>query len=595
MAKVKPWAYLAAGLVGVSARVYFHWQGPSTTREYGTPGIYKRQESIKRLKRGEFDILVIGGGAVGAGVALEASSRGLKCALIDKGDFAGQTSSKSTKLLHGGVRYLEQVSKGKNMRENLHLVTEALRERTILVRVAPQMNSYVPMVVPVSSMWEMCYYAAGLWTYHIIAKTAGLFSGLSRERFPAPYLLSSTGLKSVLPSLHKDFLGGIVYYDGQMNDSRLCLTVLLTAASAGYIPDHTQAYIANYCVCEELLNSTGRISGAIVRDLVTNEVFPVTARVVINCTGPFSDSVRRLAGLPVEDRIVPAKGSHIILGKEYTQNGLGLLVPKTSDGRLLFLLPWHGHTLAGTTDQPADLTSTPAMSSTEQDFMLEELGKYLGKPASELKSDVLGSFSGLRPLVKANKAGETKELARSHEIELLGNGLISVMGGKWTTFRSMGKEAVDLAVERFGLEPRYSSRTEDLRLIGYTQQAETSRSDLVARYGVTPNTAERLVQDYGAQASQVLQVSPSHNTPLTSTDTYLESEIIYAVQREFALKPLDILCRRLRLGLENQPAAKKVLPRVVSVMKGELGWSDAQAQQELNEAMQELEQYGSFQ
>ena len=587
-------AYLAAGLLGASARVYFQWQVPNTTREYGVPILPKRQESMQRLKRGEFDILVIGGGAVGAGVALEAASRGLKCAVIDKGDFAGQTSSKSTKLLHGGVRYLEQAAQGKNVVENLHLITEALRERSILVRGAPQMCTYIPLIVPLTSLWECCYYYIGLWTYHLIAKGAGLVSGLAGERIPPPYALSSSSLKSTFPSLKREFVGGVVYYDGQMNDSRLCLTALLTAASKNYMQGQIPAYIANYCVCEELMDNHGRICGAVVRDLTTNERFPVSARVVINCTGPFSDSIRHISGLKVTDRIVPAQGSHLILAGHYTAAGSGLLIPKTKDGRLLFLLPWHGHTLAGTTDQPAALTTTPAMSSQEQQFMLEELGRYLGKTASQLQPDVLGSFSGLRPLVRAEVSGDTKELARSHEIELLRNGLISVMGGKWTTFRAMGKEAVDLAVERFGLEPEYISRTDDLRLIGYVQDSQTYALSLASGHNIPHHIAQRLVEDYGTRAEAVLAESPEHNKQLIEGENYLESEVIYAVRQEFALRPLDVLCRRLRLGMENQQAAQKAVLRVVALMGRELGWSAEQMKQETALAASELAQFATF-
>lgn len=594
MASGKAWAYLAAGLLGASARVYFQWQVPNTTREYGVPILPKRQESIQRLKRGEFDILVIGGGAVGAGVALEAASRGLKCAVIDKGDFAGQTSSKSTKLLHGGVRYLEQAAQGKNVVENLHLITEALRERSILVRGAPQMCTYIPLVVPLTSLWECCYYYIGLWTYHLIAKGAGLVSGLAGERIPAPYALTSSSLKSAFPSLKREFVGGVVYFDGQMNDSRLCLTALLTAASKNYMKGQSPAYIANYCVCEELMDNQGRICGAVVRDLTTNERFPVSARVVINCTGPFSDSIRHKSGVKVTDRIVPAQGSHLILAGHYTAAGSGLLIPKTKDGRLLFLLPWHGHTLAGTTDQPAELTSAPAMSSQEQQFMLEELGRYLGKTAAQLQPDVLGSFSGLRPLVRAELGGDTKELARTHEIELLRNGLISVMGGKWTTFRAMGKEAIDLAVERFGLEPEYSSRTDDLRLIGYVQDSLTYAQSLASGHNIPHNIAKRLVEDYGTRAEAVLAESPEHNKQLIEGENYLESEVIYAVRREFALRPLDVLCRRLRLGMENQQAAQKAVLRVIALMGRELGWSAEQMQQETALAASDLAQFATF-
>ena len=595
MAKRAAWAYLAAGLVGVSARLFLQWQAPSGAREYGPPVLPKRQESIQRLKRGEFDILIIGGGAVGAGVALEAASRGLKCALIDKGDFAGQTSSKSTKLLHGGVRYLEQAAQGKNVLENLHLITEALRERSILVRSAPQMCTYIPLVVPLNSLWQCCYYYLGLWTYHLIAKGAGLVSGLAREPIPTPYALTSSGLKSVFPALKREFMGGVVYFDGQMNDSRLCLTVLLTAGSKDYMQGQSPACIANYCACEALMDNTGRICGAVVRDLVTNESFQVSARVVINCTGPFSDSIRHFSGLNVADRIVPAKGSHLIMASHYTAGGAGLLIPKTKDGRLLFLLPWHGHTLAGTTDQPAVLTPTPSMSAQEQQFMLEELGLYLGKTVAELQPDVLGSFSGLRPLVRAGLGGDTKELARSHEIELMGNGLMSVMGGKWTTFRSMGKEAVDLAVERFGLEPVYTSRTDDLHLIGYTQDSQSYQHSLCTEYHLPTHTAKRLVEDYGTRAEAVLKETPDHNKPLIEGENYLESEVIYAVRREFALKPLDVLCRRLRLGIENQKVAQKAVLRVIALMGEELGWSAERMQQERAAAVSDLAQFATFQ
>lgn len=329
--------WVASIVAGSSLRIFIYQNEPKTIREYNEPKIQTRLENLKALKQKEFDILVIGGGATGAGVALEAATRGLKCGLIEQGDFASQTSSKSTKLLHGGVRYLEKVAQGEDIIGNLQLVSEALRERNILIKAAPHMNSWLPISVPVDSYFALFYYYFGLWVYHGIALVQNYLSGFASAELPSPKItFNSEGLISGLRPIFK---GSTIYYDGQMNDSRLCLEVLLTASSQRYIKGMVPANIANYCRASSFIVNQGFIIGVNAEDVITGEKFIIKAKAIINCTGPYSDILRKKANANSTERIVPGKGSHFMLPGSYTANGIGLLIPKTKDGRVLFLLP----------------------------------------------------------------------------------------------------------------------------------------------------------------------------------------------------------------------------------------------------------------
>ncbi|CAG9328153.1 unnamed protein product [Blepharisma stoltei] len=582
------WKWVGALAAGSGLRFLIYGTEPKTTREYTLPTLSTRQENIKALKYKEYDILVIGGGATGAGIALEAASRGLSCGLIERGDFASQTSSKSTKLLHGGVRYLEKAVKGENIYENLLLVSEALKERDILINSAPHMNKWLAISVPTDSYFWLLYYWVGLWVYHFIAYIQNCYTGNASTELPRPGI--SFESQTLIPRLKSKFKGSTIYYDGQMNDTRLCLEVLLTASSKGYIKGMVQANIANYCKAVSFIKKQGLIVGVRAEDLITGEQFDIKAKVVMNCTGVFSDSIRKSAGQRDSDRIVPAKGSHFLLPSSYTPNGYGLLIPKTTDGRVLFLLPWEGYTIAGTTDEKGTATVHSFMLSHEKQFLAQELSRFLNKTPEEISNDIKGSFSGERPLVKS-KDEKTSSILRTHSVEVSLNGLISVMGGKWTTFRAMAENAVDVAVERFGLPAKYISRTRDMKLIGSQINIEELQSKLIKEYKISEEQAKYLVKEYGRRSEDVLKVG--RNEQLIEGHPFTIGEIVYSTRSEYAEKPIDIIARRMRLALLDVKSAIKALDIVINEMGNELKWSKSKREQEYKTAVMELTQFFS--
>lgn len=574
---------LLAGTAGAGLRVYFYNLEEQNSREYFSPRIRQREENLESMKKNEYDILVIGGGATGASVALEASLRGLSCALIEEGDFAGQTSSKSTKLLHGGVRYLDKAVHGKAVRENLELVSEALKERTVFMRNAPHLTSWIGLGVPSESPLQLGYFYTGLWMYHILAKLQLYFVGLGHCKIPRPSFTFEP--RKVIPKLEDFYSGCVIYYDGQMNDSRLCLEILLTATSENYVKGMVPAHVANHVSFVDHIKKQGFIVGAKARNNLTGEEFEIKAKSVINCTGPFADKVRKLALESSVDRIVPGKGSHIVLPASYAPNGKGMLIPETEDGRMVFLIPWEGKTLVGTTDTKGSLSKSNFISDEEKEFLVRELFKYYAKPPSGIRDDILASFSGERPLVK-QKAQETSELSRKHVIEVFTNGLISVLGGKWTIARHMGEEAVETAVSRFGLTPEYKSRSFDCLLIGGHQ---VNYQELAAKYGVSEELALRLYRHYGSRTEKVLQIGNFEE--VVRDHPFIKSEVLYAIREEYARTPMDVIAGRLNICFINQQLAKGALIGINEVMGDELNWSKEEKQQKYKEAYRILYQY----
>lgn len=534
-----------------------------------------REENLESMKKEVYDIFIIGGGATGAGVALEASTRGLKSCLIDKGDFAGQTSSKSTKLLHGGVRYLDKAVHGEEVSANLNLVLEGLRERSIILKSAPYMTSWVGLAVPCTSYFDLIYFYCGLLAYHMMAFTQSFYG----PHIPWPYLTLN---KMIIPHLKNEFKGSVVYYDGQMNDCRLCIEALLTSATEEYISNSVPCHIANYVEFIDFTWEEGKISGAKVKDLETGNVFEVKSKVVVNCTGPFSDRIRLLGGLK-EKRIVPGKGSHVILPSNYAPLSTGMLIPKTKDGRVLFLVPWEGHTILGTTDELGEVTETSTISDLERKFLVEELSKYISITPYKINNDILGSFSGERPLVKGT-GGNTSSLLRTHEVELAESGLVSVLGGKWTTFRAMGEETIDKVTENFGFHNAQKSVTRNLVLL---RNKEIKKFDQKLRMHrcLNEETSSYLLKHYGSHAQIVFDLG---DKKLTNNLPFIEGEVRYAVKHEYALHPIDVVARRIRLALINYKSCKFVLKKVTRIMAEELNWTDAKKQIEYEKSLELL-------
>src|SRR3954470_579807 len=384
-----------------------------------------RAENYARIRShtGAWDMVVIGGGATGAGVAVDASSRGYAVLLLEQSDFGKGTSSRSTKLVHGGVRYLEQ--------GNISLVMEALKERGILRQNAPHLVSNLPFVVPNYDWWETPFYGIGLKVYNLLA---------GKYAFGDSSILSREEPLRRLPTIRTDGLrGGVVYYDGQFDDSRLLINLVQTAAEQG-------ATLLNYAPVTALTKAAdGSVDGVTARDAESGRELHAGGRVVINATGPFADSVRRLADPNAPALIAPSQGIHLVFNRSFLPGDSAIMVPHTRDGRVMFAIPWHGHTVVGTTDTPIAVAMLePTAQSKEIDFILETASDYLAKRPT--RADILSVFTGIRPLVKSSDILNTAALSRDHTIEVSSSGMLTIAGGKWTTYRHMAEDAVDHAV-----------------------------------------------------------------------------------------------------------------------------------------------------
>jgi glycerol-3-phosphate dehydrogenase len=526
-----------------------------------------REAHLEKLRSTAFDILVIGGGATGSGVALDAASRGLKVALVERDDFASGTSSRSTKLIHGGVRYLEKAVKQFD-RTQFNLVRDALKERAILIRLAPHLAHPLPLVTPLYNMMEVPYYMTGLKMYDWLAGKANLH--------PSRYVDAAEALRR-FPMLKPEGLrGGVIYYDGQFDDARMNVMIALTAAEQG-------ATVANHLAVTGLLKSSGKLSGAAVMDQLTGERWEIAARIIINATGPFVDTIRRLDDPEATPMLKVSSGAHIILDSRFSPPDTGLLIPQTEDGRVLFLLPWLGHTLVGTTDNPAVLEDHPKAQEAEIAYILRHIHKYFAIPVS--RADVKAAWSGLRPLVSDPNAADTAQLSRDHVINISPSGLLTIAGGKWTTYRKMALDTVSEAVTLGNLKPKQESQTEHLKLAGAMGYRADGAAALVRDYGLEAPVARYLNQAYGDRAEAVASLAKDgYGARLAAGHSYLEAEVIHGARAEAARTTVDILARRTRLGFLDSEATYKAIARVSQLLADELGWSSERRQQDIAEA-----------
>ena len=495
-----------------------------------------RAEMLQRLRDAPagWDVLVIGGGASGLATAVEAAARGHRTALVEQGDFAQATSSRSTKLIHGGIRYLQQ--------GRLSLVRESLRERGHLLNNAPQLVHRLPFILPLYAWWERPFYGVGLKLYDQLAGDLGIGSAkhLSRDetlsRMPG---LASAGLR-----------GGILYHDGQFDDARLAITLAQTVADLDGV-------VVNYVKVVSLLKQNDHVAGAMVRDVESGDEFEVRARIVVNATGVFSDEVRRLDDRAAPELLTMSQGAHIVLDKSFLPGGCALIIPRTSDGRVFFAIPWHDRVLLGTTDTVvAEAVLEPRPLRMEIEFLLAHAARYLARaPAA---ADILSAFAGLRPLVKGG-VGKTSKLSRSHQVVVAPSGLVSLIGGKWTTSRLMAEDTVNQAATVGGLEAR-PSPTKTLRLHGWRAAGDGN-----------PETAE-----YGADATELLAVCESVGEKLLHPRLPCGiGQVHWAVRQEMARTVEDVLSRRLRALMLDAQAAMDMAPQVARIMAAELGRDEA--------------------
>ncbi|HBG04305.1 MAG: glycerol-3-phosphate dehydrogenase [Geobacteraceae bacterium GWC2_58_44] len=521
----------------------------------------------KLMKGNTFDLLVIGGGATGCGIALDAASRGLQVALAEQGDFACGTSGRSTKLLHGGVRYLEAALLHFD-RVQFNLVRDALHERGVLLGIAPHLCRRLTLATPLYSCAEVPYVFAGLKIYDLLAGSAGLGSSrfLGRAEMLARFpMLKGEGLK-----------GGVLYYDGQFNDARMNLALALTAIGEG-------AAVANHLEVVGFLNRDGRINGARVRERFSGRQWEIRARCVVNACGPSADRLRLMDDPDAAPLLQVSSGIHIVLPRRFAPpDGAGITIPRTEDGRVLFILPWLGGCLVGTTDEPASPCANPAVTEHDVDYLLRHVGRYfdLGLDRCEIRA----AWAGLRPLVRDLSAADTAKLARDHVISRSPSGLITIAGGKWTTYRKMALDTVDYAVRVAGLAPARQCRTDRIILWGGEGFRPDAAPALASEYGISPESAWHLHRSYGDQAPRVAELcsGPFHE-PLLPGHPYLKGELLYALRREFALQPADFLVRRIPLALLDNRGARAAAPFVLETMARELGWDEGRLAKERQE------------
>jgi len=519
-----------------------------------------RTESTVKLKNEQFDICIIGGGASGAGCALDAVLRGYKVALIDKNDFAAETSSRSTKLIHGGVRYLEQAFKNLDFAQ-LKQVRHGLEERHIVLNNAPHLARPLALMTPVSSWIEGLYFSIGLRMYDWFA---------TNDTLPKSKWLKKEQVLSKIPTLNKTKLhSAVMYYDGQLDDARYCLALAQSASEAG-------AAVANYIeVTGFEKDNAGKINGVKITDTLTAKQFSIKSKLVINCTGPFSDKIRHFANANLPGRIRPSKGVHVVLPYEVLNSDHAMLIPKTPDGRVVFAIPFEGSMLLGTTDtESTDVDNEATLNKNEVDYLINTLNPYLANKIDVSK--IKAGFGGLRPLLSADPNKSTKTLLRDHEIEIDAiSGLISLLGGKWTTYRLMAKDTIDQADIIF--EQENTCLTAGHRLVGGANYDFNSWKFLVKDFNLSDDISQHLIKKYGSRASDVAKLISTNSdlkNRLHPKYPYIKAEVVYTVRNEMAVTPRDVLARRIRFEITDWEATLQVLPVVAELMAAELSWSN---------------------
>lgn len=505
----------------------------------------KRSEHIANLEaKKEFDICIIGGGATGLGIAVDAASRGCKTILLEKYDFAKGTSSRSTKLVHGGIRYLQQ--------GNIKLVMEALKERGLLRKNAPHLVKNQSFVIPNYKWWENPFYGIGLKVYDWMAGSLGLG--------PSEFLSKEETLR-LAPNLDEDGLrGGVLYHDGQFDDARLAIHLAMTAADYN-------AVVLNYMSVEELMKTEGIVCGVKAKDELSGNEYEINSKVVINATGIFSDIISKMDDATAEPVISHSQGIHLVFDKEFLPSDTAIMIPRTDDGRVLFAVPWHSKVIVGTTDTPVSNASIePVAMESEIDFVMKHIARYLHKDPA--LNDVRSVFAGLRPLVKSNSK-ITSAISRDHHITISASELISITGGKWTTYRKMAEDVMEIAIHKAGFHDK-ECVTKDLHIHGFDKQ---------------PNYTDQLYY-FGSDAEgikSIIKNKPGSSALIHPSLPYLKAEITWAVQNEMCMTLEDALARRTRALLLDAKAAIESASPVAEIMAKEMGKDDAWIKKQVEE------------
>ncbi|SCU85195.1 LAME_0D00474g1_1 [Lachancea meyersii CBS 8951] len=594
------------------------------------PALPDRAELLDKMaKTEEFDVLIIGGGATGTGAAVDGATRGLNVALVEMNDFASGTSSKSTKMAHGGVRYLEKAF-WELSKAQLDLVIEALNERGHMLETAPHLCKVLPIMIPVYNYWQVPYFYMGCKMYDLFAGSQNLKSS---------YMMSAKRASEVAPMLDASVLkAGLVYHDGSFNDSRMNTALAVTAIERG-------ATVLNYVEITKLVKNkeTGRVEGAMARDRETGKEFSIKAKVVVNATGPFSDRILQMDnskdGLPRNDltqyaneghdsigsrvavsnprMVVPSAGVHIVLPAFYCPKEIGLLDAKTSDGRVMFFLPWQGKVLAGTTDIPMkQVPENPTATEADIQDILKELQHYIKFPVK--RDDVLSAWAGIRPLVRdprklkeGDDVSSTQGLVRNHLLFTSDNGLVTIAGGKWTTYREMAEQTIDEVVKvgHFQAKPCI---TKKIRLAGGEGWDPNFVALLAQKYHLSSKMAEHLANNYGTRAPiicEMFKIDEKNQLPITfggreNVTVYRNvnfdcfrypftiGELKYSLKYEYTRTALDFLMRRTRFGFLDARQALAAVDGTVSIMGDELEWDEGRRQLERQQASDFIKTFG---
>jgi len=502
----------------------------------------------------KWDMIVIGGGATGLGVALDGAARGYKTILLEQSDFAKATSSRSTKLVHGGVRYMAQ--------GDLLLVMEALHERGLMLKNAPHLTFNQEFIIPIYSVWDAIMYTVGLKFYDLLA---------GRLSMGSSYFINREKTYKRLPNIkQKGLLGGVVYHDGQFDDSRMAFALAKKCADKGGL-------VLNYFKVTGLLkDENSKITGVKALESLSGEEFKIKAKLVVNATGVFADEISRLDRPGSQATIRPSQGVHIVLDRSFLQSDSAIMIPKTSDGRVLFAIPWYNEVVVGTTDTPIDdISLEPVALEKEINFILKTAELYLVKPPK--REDVLCIFAGLRPLA-ANPANpsSTKEVSRRHKITLSESGLLSIIGGKWTTYRRMAEETIDRAIKAGFLEKRKCT-TSTLKLAEITDKDSEGRLYI---YG-----------DGSSEIQKLIAGEPDLGIPIDERLPYTRAEMIWICRNEMAVTVEDLLARRTRALFLNAKVSSEIAPEVAELMAREYGYNDAWKEEQVASYRQLVKNY----
>jgi glycerol-3-phosphate dehydrogenase len=534
-----------------------------------------RLKNLSTIETEEFDVCIIGGGATGMGCALDAALRGLKTVLIEKNDFGSATSSKSTKLFHGGVRYLEQAVK-KFDREQLRMVYKALKERQTLIKNAPHLAHPLALMTPCSTWIEGAYYAFGLKIYDLLAGKTNLA--------PSDWLSKKQALERIPQLNDRKLNSAVLYYDGQFDDARYTISMAKTADEKG-------AVLLNHMeVLSFEKDDAGKLQSMTIQDSLKKNNYSVKAKLFINATGPFADYIRMMATPSVLPRMRVSKGVHLLLPRDVMNPDTAILVPKTDDGRVIFIIPWQNRLLVGTTDEECALTEKEIIVEKDDvDYLLKYVNRYLKKPV--LPEQVRSGFGGLRPLLQADPSADTKSLVRDHEVELdEKSGLISIMGGKWTTYRLMAKDTIDKCEEilRGGASECMTDRQ---LLAGAEDWTPDYYKGLVKRFKIPEYIAKRLSSKYGTDAMKILNLlwkDGSLRLPVIEGSPVLRAEVIYAAVYEMGYTLKDVFARRLGLELIDWDRTLEAIPIAASLLQEAFWWTDEDKERQVNEYRDEI-------